>query len=93
MSVYQVNKLCHRMLRDLDFRAAMKNDTAVAIAPYDLTAEERRALVEGDVAALFEGGVHPFLLSFLTRYEISGLVTEVYSERIRKARDPRDATP
>ena len=35
-------------------------------------------------------GVHPFLLSFLTRYEIFGLTSEVYSERIRKAHDPRD---
>ena len=28
-------------------------------------------------------------LSFLTRYEICGLTTEVYSERIRAAHDPR----
>jgi hypothetical protein len=90
MSVYQVNKLCHRMLRDLEFRAAMKNDTAAAIAPYDLTENEKHALIAGDVARLFEMGVHPFLLSFMTRYEISGLTTEVYSERIRAARDPRD---
>jgi hypothetical protein len=91
MSVYQINKLCHRMLRDLEFRAAMKNDTAAAIAAYDLTEPEKNALVTGDVARLFEMGVHPFLLSFMTRYEISGLTTEVYSERIRAARDPRDS--
>jgi hypothetical protein len=90
MSVYQVNKLCHRMLRDLEFRAAMKNDTAAAIAAYDVTDDEKRALIAGDVAHLFQKGVHPFLLSFMTRYEISGLTTEVYSERIRAARDPRD---
>jgi hypothetical protein len=34
-------------------------------------------------------GVHPFILSFLTRYEICGLTTDVYSERIREAHDPR----
>ena len=90
MSVYQVNKLCHRMLRDLEFRAAMKSDTAAAIAAYELTEDERRALIAGDVARLFEMGVHPFLLSFMTRYEISGLTTAVYSERIRAAHDPRD---
>jgi hypothetical protein len=28
-------------------------------------------------------GVHPFILSFLTRYEILGLTASVYSERIR----------
>ena len=89
MSVYQINKLCHRTLRDLEFRAAMQRDPATAMAPFDLTPQEREALLAGDVATLFEMGVHPFLLSFLTRYEISGLTTAVYSERIRKARDPR----
>jgi hypothetical protein len=53
-----------------------------------LANEEREALLAGDVARMFEMGVHPFLLSFLTRYELLGLTTEVYSERIRKARDP-----
>ena len=88
MSVYQINKLCHRTLHDLEFRAAMQRDPAKAMAPFDLTPEERDAVLAGDVATLFEMGVHPFLLSFLTRYEISGLTTAVYSERIRKARDP-----
>jgi hypothetical protein len=89
MSVYQLNKLCHRLLRDLDFRSAMQKDPAAAAAPYDLSAAERKALLAGDVATMFEMGVHPFLLSFLTRYEIAGLTTPVYSERIRAARDPR----
>jgi hypothetical protein len=88
MSVYELNKLCHRTLGDLDFRAAMKRDPSAAIAELQLTNEEREALLAGDVARMFEMGVHPFLLSFLTRYELLGLTTEVYSERIRKARDP-----
>ena len=89
MSVYQLNKLCHRTLNDLAFREAMQRDPATAIADYDLTPRERETLLAGDVARLFEMGVHPFLLSFLTRYEIVGLTTAVYSERIRAARDPR----
>jgi hypothetical protein len=89
MSVYALNKLCHRTLRDLDFRAAMQRHPATAIAEYRLTAQERDALLVGDVARLYEMGVHPFILSFLTRYEICGLTAEVYSERIRAARDPR----
>ena len=89
MSVYALNKLCHRMLRDLDFRAAMQRDPPTATAEYQLTPEEREALLAGDVARLWEMGVHPFILSFLTRYEICGLTAEVYSERIRKANDPR----
>jgi len=89
MSVYALNKLCHRTLRDRDFRAAMQRDPATAIAEYRLTREEREALLAGDVARLYEMGVHPFILSFLTRYEICGLTAEVYSERIRAAHDPR----
>jgi hypothetical protein len=88
MSVYQLNKLCHRTLHDLEFRSAMQRDPARAIEGFDLKPNEREALLAGDVATLFEMGVHPFLLSFLTRYEISGLTTAVYSDRIRKARDP-----
>jgi hypothetical protein len=88
MSIYQLNKLCHRTLRDLEFRTAMKRDPETAIAEFNLTVQERAALLAGDVARLFEMGVHPFLLSFLTRYELFGLTTEVYSERIRRARDP-----
>jgi Aromatic-ring-opening dioxygenase LigAB, LigA subunit len=88
MSAYQLNKLCHRTLNDLAFREAMQRQPETAIADFDLTAAEREALLAGDVARLFEMGVHPFLLSFLTRYELFGLTAAVYSERIRSARDP-----
>jgi hypothetical protein len=89
MSVYALNKICHRTLRDLDFRAAMQRDPASAIAEYTLTPNERTTLLAGDVARLYQMGVHPFILSFLTRYEICGLTADVYSERIRAAHDPR----
>jgi hypothetical protein len=89
MSIYALNKLCHRTQNDRAFRAAMRSDPATAIAPYDLTAAEREALLAGDVARLWTMGVHPFILSFLTRYEIFGLTPTVYSERIRTLRDAR----
>ena len=92
MSVYAVNKLCRDTLHDPAFRQALKADPAAAIAPRDLTADERKALLEGDVAWLFEHGCHPFLLAYLTRWDLFGLTAPVYSERIRKARDPRDET-
>src|SRR5262249_60257325 len=56
MSVYAVNYLCRELLRDHAFRAAMKADPAAAIAKYDLTAEERQALLAGDVAKLYRLG-------------------------------------
>jgi hypothetical protein len=77
MSAFALTRICHRTLRDLDFRAAMQRDPAPAIAEYRLTPPERAALLAGDVATLYAMGVHPFILSFLTRYEICGLTAEV----------------
>ena len=90
MSVYAVNKLCRDALHDRAFREAVKADPSVAISPLDLTDDERKALLAGDVAWLFEHGCHPFLLAYLTRWDLFGLTAPIYSERIRKARDPRD---
>jgi hypothetical protein len=90
MSVYAVNKLCRDALHDLAFREALKRDPAAAIAPLALTDEERTALLAGDVAWLYEHGCHPFLLAYLTRWELFGLLIPVYSERIRRAKDARD---
>ncbi len=89
MSVYAINKICHRALHDIPFREAVKRDPAAAIADLPLTDEERKALLAGDVARLYEWGVHPFLMGHLTRFDLFGLTVETYSERIRKARDPR----
>jgi len=89
MSVYAINKICRDALHDLAFRDALKRDPAAAMAARDLTAEERRALLAGDVARLYEWGCHPFLLAYLTRWDLFGLTAAVYSERIRTVRDAR----
>jgi hypothetical protein len=52
MSVYAVNKLCRDALHDLAFREALKRDPKGAIAARDLTDDERKALLDGDVARL-----------------------------------------
>ena len=91
MSIYAVNKLCREALRDTAFRAALKRDPQAAIAPLALTEEERAALLNGDVAWLYERGAHPFLLAYLTRWELFGLTVSIYSERIRTAREPAHA--
>jgi hypothetical protein len=85
MSVYAVNYLCRELLRDHEFRAAMKADPAAALARYDLTAEEREALLAGDVAKLYRLGVNAFLMGYLPRFEVCGLTVPLYSERIRSA--------
>lgn len=90
MSVYAINKICRDALHDLAFREAVRRDPAAAIASRDLTDEERKALLAGDVAWLYEQGCHPFLLAYLTRWELFGLKVPIYCERIRKAHDSRD---
>jgi hypothetical protein len=92
MSTYAVNKICRDALHDPAFREAVRRDPAAAIAPRDLSAEERKALLAGDVAWLYERGCHPFLMAYLTRWDLFGLKPIVYTERIRKAHDPRDET-
>ena len=83
MSVYAVNHLCREILRDHAFRAAMKADPAAAVIRYDLTEEERNALLAGDVAKLYRLGVNAFLMGYLPRFEVCGLTMPIYNERIR----------
>ena len=83
MSIFAVNHLCREVLRDHAFRAAMKADPAKALAPLDLTDEERRALIAGDVGALYRMGVNGFLMGYLARYEVCGLNIEIYNQRMR----------
>jgi aromatic-ring opening dioxygenase LigAB LigA subunit len=83
MSIFAVNHLCREVMRDHAFRAAMKADPAKALAPLDLTEEERRALVAGDVGTLYRMSVNGFLMGYLARYEVCGLNVEVYNQRMR----------
>lgn len=83
MSIFAVNHLCREVLRDHAFRAAMKQDPAKALAPLDLTDEERRALLAGDVGALFRMGANAFLMNYLARFEVCGLNVGTYNERMR----------
>ena len=83
MSILAVNHLCREVLRDHAFRAAMKADPAKAIGPLDLTDEERRGLLTGDVGALYRMGANAFLMNYLSRFEVCGLNAATYNERMR----------
>ena len=83
MSIFAVNHLCREVLRDHAFRAAMKADPAAALEPLDLAADERRALLAGDVGALFRMGVNAFLMNYLARFEVCGLNAGNFNERMR----------
>jgi hypothetical protein len=83
MSIFAVNYLCREVLRDHAFRAAMKADPAKALAPLDLTDDERKALIAGDVGALYCMGINGFLMGYLARFEVCGLNVQNYNERMR----------
>ena len=83
MSIFEVNHLCRELLRDRGFRAAMKADPAKALSGLDLTEEERRALLQGDVGRLYRMGVNAFLMNYLARFEVCGLNQQSYNERMR----------
>ena len=83
MSVLEVNRLLRDILHNKEFRAAMKADPAKALAPLDLTDAERTAILNGDVATLYNMGVNAFLMGYMPRYEVCGLNLPIYNERIR----------
>jgi hypothetical protein len=83
MSIFAVNHLCRELLRDHAFRAAMKADPANALAPLDLTDEERGALLAGDVGKLYRMGANAFLMNYMPRFEVCGLNQQSYNERMR----------
>ncbi|HEY5962975.1 MAG TPA: hypothetical protein VIU42_03050 [Xanthobacteraceae bacterium] len=83
MTVFAVNHLCREVLRDHAFRAAMKADPVKSLAPLDLTDAERKALLAGDVGALFRMGVNAFLMNYLARFEVCGLNAGNFNERMR----------
>jgi hypothetical protein len=61
----------------------MKSDPAKALAPLDLSDDERRALLAGDVDSLYRMGVNAFLMNYLARFEVCGLNVEIYNQRMR----------
>ncbi len=83
MSIYAVNRACRELLRDHDFRRAMREAPYETSAGLGLSDRERRAIAEGDVAWLYEAGAHDFLLGYLMRFGIGGLTLPLYNERMR----------
>jgi Aromatic-ring-opening dioxygenase LigAB, LigA subunit len=84
MSIYGVNYLLRELLRDHAFRAAMKDDPAEALKACEITDEERRLLLAGDIAGLHRLGVNDFLMGYLPRFGIVGLDPKTYGERISR---------
>ena len=79
MAIYEVERLVrdvHRLGRFAEFDA----DRPAFCDGYDLTAQEREALIANDVGALYEMGVHPMATLFFS--QANGLPIASYLERI-----------
>ncbi len=70
MTRYAIDKVLWDIYRDRATAETFVADPAAVLTPRDLTAEERDALLRGDLRALLTTGAHPFLLyNFALRLE------------------------
>jgi hypothetical protein len=71
VSLYYVQKFLYELNRDERAQASYMADRLGAVADFDLTAEEQRALVEPDVGLLFHLGVNgQILMHFAALHQI-----------------------
>ena len=87
MSIYAVDKICYRVVREPDLRNALAKapEEALRAAAPPLADEELQALLAGDVGLLSKMGANHFLLHQLGRFQLFGLDLPTYAERIRAA--------
>lgn len=83
MSLYQLNKILYLLDMDKSFLRRAKSDPAEAISDFELSNDERKALLDGNIALLFKMGVHTFLLNSTVRHEAFGVTREDYVRQMR----------
>jgi hypothetical protein len=62
MNLCQLQKLIFEVNRNPERREEYRKDAAALVAHYDLTAEEKNAITNLDIRALYQRGVHSLLL-------------------------------
>jgi hypothetical protein len=65
-------------------------DPDKTLGELELTAKDKKIIKKGDVRAMFDMGVHPFLLNHLSRHQLFGLGRENYLPRMRGEQKPAD---
>jgi hypothetical protein len=63
VSLYQVQKLLFDVNRDRQARTRFLDERERLVGEYELTADERRAILETDFHVLYQMGVHSLLLA------------------------------
>jgi len=85
MSIYRLNKLFYQLETDRAYLERFRADPAGVAAEIDLTDEERKALLAGDVGKLYVMGCHGFLMNTLSRQNLLGVSRDNYVPRVRAA--------
>ena len=81
MSLYYVQKLLYQLNRDPSVRKRFDNDRATLLDDYELTAEERTAIEDGDIGLLYVMGVNGQILMHYAA--LLGQPWDVYIEAMR----------
>jgi len=68
MNVLGISSFIYRLKNDSTIRAAFQSRSDAAFQGFDLSDDEKIALRNGDVVALYRFGVHPLLLAPYSRY-------------------------
>ena len=85
MSLYGIHKTLYLLQNDLDFRERLRSDPEATLAEMPLSPEERDALLNGDMAALYRMGTHTFLMSRIPRFNaLHGMTRAQYQKSIQQ---------
>jgi hypothetical protein len=68
MSLYGLQSFMYRLKRDATLQKGLQQRDEHAFDAFALEADERAALLAGDIAGLFCRGVHPLLLAPYSRF-------------------------
>ena len=81
MSLYQLSKLLFNLNRDDGLKARFKTEPEAVVADYDLTEEERGALLTPDIGLLYVLGVNGQILMHFAA--LCGIEWSDYLQRMR----------
>ncbi|MFQ5682923.1 MAG: hypothetical protein ACE5HC_06585 [Candidatus Binatia bacterium] len=80
MSLYQLQKFIHHVNRDAEQRDQFRQEPTTFLSHYDLTDDEKKAVLEVDTRKLYRLGVHPLLLRPFTLFH--GVSAEDYAKAL-----------
>ena len=81
MSLYQLSKFLYQLNRDEGLKTQFRADPPAAIKAFDLTEEERRAILEPDIGLLYVLGVNGQILMHYAAF--CGIAWPDYLQRMR----------